>query len=369
MKKLFNKKRKGSLVVEATLVFPLVLITLLFIANILNICMINVCMQQALNNAAKKISQNSYLVYRLAGEDAYKEFIKSFNEVNVGYDGFSESVKNTNEKMDNFQSTMKGTIESVETLKHTFDGFELNKAISYIEKLNENINGEKGIRNSIKETLLSSKSLFESLIELGESGKTNINSIVIKLLADSVGGNITGAISEILFNSYVDDINMPNKRILEVNSYHSSFNSDGSFTLVINYLYENPFSFVNKKSFEYTLINREIRMMNAITIKPFIGRAGTSLKGKFNGEEVEEYVYIPGSAYNIVEQDDYISKYHIYRDCVSLRGENKQNNMRRVKLSEAKESDRLGGLCQICENRKKREQRVEEFDENLSIYD
>ena len=112
MYKIIKNKIRGSLTVEATLVLPMVIVTLLFLANILNICMVNLCMQQSLNNTAKKISQDSYLVYRVSGERNFVKFIDNLNDVDQSYETVEAAAKDTKSKFDNVQKNIKQTIDN-----------------------------------------------------------------------------------------------------------------------------------------------------------------------------------------------------------------------------------------------------------------
>ena len=337
---LFNKKNKGSLTVEAALVLPLVIMTLLFTVNILNICMVNTCVQQALNNTAKKVSQDAYLVYRFAGEENYANFLDFVNSSNDGYDKLSTKLDDSIKKFDEVSESAKTLLKSWDTTKHTFDGFTIFKAIEYGKKFIENI---KDLFDKAKGVIKSAQNLSSSIKELVKTGKENFKDIVIKLLLDEGGGFVGANISERLFNKYRTELNVPASRILNLNFFHSVLNRDGSFTFVISYLYENPFSFINQKSLEYSVINKEIRMTNAITIKPFVGKNGTSLinSDKFENDD-GSIVYITSTAYEIDESN---KKYHKDRNCRTL---SRSKDVVAVRLDEAKSSKKIDGACSVC---------------------
>ena len=275
MFKGINKKVKGSLTVEATLVFPLVIITLLFIANILNVCMVHTCMQQALNNTAKKISQDSYIIYRFSGEENYQNFINNLTDVNKGYDAFLAQAETTKNNFETAQDNSKEVINSFGDLSSSFSGSEgfFKKVIIFkdnICKLIDNLYNAK----------VSYEKLAYSIDDLVKSGKENIEAIVIKLLFDGGTGFVASNILEHVFNNYTKEMSVPASKIQNIKFISSSLNSDGSYTVVLDYEYKNPFSFVNSNSAEMksTLINRIIAMRNIITIKPFIGKNGTSFR-------------------------------------------------------------------------------------------
>lgn len=260
---------------EATLVFPLVIITLLFIANILNVCMVHTCMQQALNNTAKKISQDSYIIYRFSGEENYQNFINNLTDVNKGYSAFLSQAETTKNNFEIAQDNSKEVINSFGDLSSSFSGSEgfFKKVIIFkdnICKLIDNLYNAK----------VSYEKLANSIDDLVKSGKENIEAIVIKLLFDGGTGFVASNILEYVFNHYTEEMDVPASKIQNIRFISSSLNSDGSYTVVLDYEYNNPFSFVNSNSAEMksTLINRIISMRNIITIKPFIGKNGTSFR-------------------------------------------------------------------------------------------
>ena len=286
----FKKKKKGSLTVEATLVLPIVIITLLFIANILNICMVHVGMQQALNNTAKVVSQNSYILYRFAKEENYATFIEKLGEINEGYSAVESELKITKSGFSELEDSAANTVGSFAALGEPFTKKEettnlIDKAKKAIEKIQQFIQNLKRLGNNVNDTFNKFNNFTGELKKLGEVTAENGASVVKKLIADTVVGGTGGTVSYILFDNYRKNFGIPMSRISEFNILHSSFNSDGSVTLAVDYLYDNPFSFVNQKSLEYSVINRNIRMTNVVTIKPFIGKNGTSLKNKISKEK------------------------------------------------------------------------------------
>ena len=340
MLKIFSKKNRGSLTVEAALVLPLVIITLLFTVNLLNICMVNTCMQQALNNTAKKVSQDAYLVYRFAGEDNYASFINFVNSSNDGYDRLSSQLDETISKFNEVPTAVKTLLKSWDTTVHTFDGFTIFQVIEYGRKFIDNIKDLFASLNGVKDASIN---FAKSIVELVKTGRENFKDIIVKLLLDEGAGFAGANISERLFNKYRQELGVPASKISNLNFFHSRLNRDGSFTLVISYLYENPFSFVNQKSLEYSVINKEIRMTNAITIKPFVGKHGTSLIGSELFEDLNtDIVYITSTAYDLTEDN---KKYHKNRECRTL---SRSRDVVAVRLDEAKSSEKIDGPCSIC---------------------
>lgn len=330
---IFNRKIKGSLTIEATLILPLVIVTLLFIANILNICMVHVCMQQALNNTAKKISQDSYFVYRFAGEKNYNDFIKKLGSFNTGYDKFEKSATLTKDSFDKLEKAVNGTLKSFEKATNTFKDVDIISGMrAFPKNINEMMDSYDGTWNEFN-------SFITKINELKNDGVENFQSIVTKLLVDTGTGFVTSSISEYIFNKYTNELKVPASRIKDIIYLNSSLNDDGSITMFVNYLYINPFSFINTSSAEYKIINKTIRMSNIITIKPFVGKNNTSfiISNNENNNENENqienkiiYIYITKSG----------KRYHSKEIC------NNSHNTGIVTLEQAKE---LGMTpCGIC---------------------
>lgn len=316
--KLIKSKKRGSLTVEATLVFPLVIITLLFVANILNICMVHLCMQQALNNTAKKISQYSYLAYRIAGEKNFASVLDSLNNIDDAYSDFEGKATLAKDAVVEAQESLNISMESTANLLHTFDGFSVLKITDYCEKLSENIDKFTeswfGKKNEIENELPSDfstdgtigkfKNVQKSFSNLLESGKKNIKSIILKFLIKTGTGLVLTPIAENIFTSYTEKMAVPASRIKETSAFQSSFNpKTGSFTMVVTYKYVNPFSFINVKSMEYSVVNKNIRMANIITIKPFVGKNGTSLVTEVKDSDGENDENVATSS-EIKKQED-----------------------------------------------------------------
>lgn len=276
------KKFRGSLTVEATMVLPIVIITLLFIANILNICMVNLCIQQAMNNTAKKISQDIYIVYRFAGEKRYEKFINKLNSINQDYDSFEGSATETKDRFKTLQTSAQNTVDSLGIVLDTFKlnkdeegNFDFKAFAEELDKFPENVDK---LVDDWEQSKTDFKSFAEQFKDTSTKGKDNIASIVIKLLSDEATGATGTALTYFLFKDYATNkLKVPSSRITDLNFLHSSLNADGSFDLIITYRYINPFSFVNSESMEYSVINKTIRMTNAIKVRPFIGENGTSL--------------------------------------------------------------------------------------------
>ena len=276
-----KKKLRGSLTVEASLVFPLVIITLLFIANILNICMVHLCMQQALNNTAKKISQNSYMIYRFSSEMDYSEFINSLNDVN---DLNSENTF-TISKFDELQDSTIDSLKSLDTATHSFDGVSITNLFEKLKLFAKNVNN---LMLNFTKTINTFKDFTMNVNNLIEKGKNSIQDAVLDLMLDSGDSVTINSAYEYLFKKYIEELSVPASRIEDLKFYPVvySADNDGKYKLVVSYYYHNPFSlFVNNQSAEYSVINNKIKMINVVSIRPFIGKMGTSFRDIPEDEE------------------------------------------------------------------------------------
>lgn len=352
--KVFNmfyrirNKEKGSLTIEATIILPLVIMTLLFLANILNICMVNLCMQQALNNTAKKISQHSYIIYRIAGEKNYQEFINTLGSIDSGYDNFKSKGEEVVSNVDKLQTDVGNTIQSFNDVTTA-----LSVEGSFLEKLKNLGDKSKNLITSIKTTIDDAGVFVDSLGTLIESGKQNIKSITIRLLVDTSTGIAVSGVSKYIFDNYVTELSVPASKISEVSAFHSTLDPSGCFSMVVSYVYNNPFSFGNSQNASKSIFNKKIRMTNVVTIRPFIGNNGTSLvkdkteenkseagKTENNINEKQIEVYISERDYGKDENGKIKKKYHKVGDCRNLQYSQK------ISLEEAKKI--TGGPCSNC---------------------
>lgn len=272
MNQTLKRKVKGSLTVEATLVLPIVIITLLFIANILNICMVHLCMQQALNNVAKKTSQNSYIIYRFLGEEDYSSFINSLNSLSS--DKSSDGILPVT-KFNDAQNSTKATIKVFEKATHSFDGMALG---NFIEKISTFIKNIKDLIDNLKATKGVYEELAKSINDLVAHGKDDFQSAIISIMLDSGSNSRISSAFEYLFNNYKNELGVPASKIEELQFYPTKYDAtnSGTYKMLISYYYKNPFSFVNQKSLEYSVINKKIKMVNVITVRPFIGRTDST---------------------------------------------------------------------------------------------
>ena len=274
-------KKRGSLTVEASIVLPIVLITLLFFINFINVYLEHMCMQQALNNTAKKISQNAYLVYRFSGEEQYTEYINNINsqeyDDSVLIEKANTVIDGYNTVEDNFKTTIDSVSDFAESIKNiafssilTDFGAFWNSCMNVIGKTVE-------LFNNVVNTQKSTKLLIKYI---GDLGKKNSKYIILQTLYKELEGQANSMFVTHLFLKYTRDLKVSVKRLENVKLASTKLDDDknGTFKLLLTYTFKNPFSLLNSKSMEYSIINREIRMFHTATVSPFVGKSGTSLK-------------------------------------------------------------------------------------------
>lgn len=309
----FKKKEKGSLTVEATIVLPIVIVSLLFIINIINIYMVNACMQQALNNTGKTISHYSYLVYRIY-DDVYSDFLKNLSKQEKGVGALAgKTLKEidtyvvqkrsepdeVDEKIKKDVRDIKKSINvattSVASVSNAFKGiwtafdnydlFEKEPGLGKrLDKFKEStLKTGEGLVN----TLQSSFDLADKLVNFPANEAKNLRSLFWSILSNNVAGGVTDYIITNTYIDYVKMLNVPASRIKDLDAAQTQLNSDGSITMAVSYTYVNPFSFVNNNNLGFSPLNKEIKMFQSITIRPFVGKNGTSLpKKKASGTTV-----------------------------------------------------------------------------------
>lgn len=246
--------------------------------------MVHLLMQQALNNTAKVISQDSYIIYRFAKEENYEKLISNISAMNSEYEKFDDEMKITKTGFDELQTSAAKAVNSFFELGEPFKSKDeeenlFEKIAGIPDRISDFGNKLKQLKDNATSTVDKFNEFTGELKKLASVGNETGASVVKKLISDTLVGASGASISYMLFNKYRDRLGVPASKISEINILNSAVNSDGTFTIAVEYLYNNPFSFINKKSFEYSVINRKIRMTNVITIKPFIGKNGTSLVG------------------------------------------------------------------------------------------
>ena len=218
-------RKKGSLTVEATLVFPIYIMAILTIISLLNIYYTHAIVQQALNNTALQIAQCSYIVDKAGLIDTF--------------DWTNSSVK----EMETLKTTANETMEAVKNTMESFsDGFT-------IETMGNIIGNAQTLGDKVK-------TLSEQIKALE---KDDWVALVVNIVLDGSGDKL----AEVMVN--LDDMHLNRDNIIDVDFSMSKFyyNSNHDITLVVTYTYKNPFGI---KFFD------EVDILQTTTVHPWIGK-------------------------------------------------------------------------------------------------
>ena len=216
-------KQKGSLTVEATLAFPVYIMAILTIISLLNIYYTHAIVQQALNNTALQIAQCSYIVNKTGLIDTF--------------DWSNSSVR----KMDNLKTSANETMEAA---KNTMESFSRGFTIETMDDIlgNAQILGEK---------------VQELSGQIKELDENDLVALVVNIVLDGSGDKLT----EVMVNSYLDDMHLNRDNITNMSKFY--YNSNKDITLVMTYTYKNPFGM---KFFD------EVEILQTVTVHPWIGK-------------------------------------------------------------------------------------------------
>ena len=220
-------RQKGSLTVEATLVFPIYIMAILTIISLLNIYYTHAIVQQALNNTALQIAQCSYIVDKAGLIDTF--------------DWTNSSVK----KMDTLKTTANETMEAVKSTMESFSGGFT------IETMGNIIGNAQTLGDKVK-------ALSEQIKALE---KDDWVALVVNIVLDGSGDKLT----EVMVNCYLEDMHLNRDNIIDMDFSMSKFyyNSNHDITLVVTYTYKNPFVI---KFFD------EVDILQTTTVHPWIGK-------------------------------------------------------------------------------------------------
>ncbi len=291
-----SNKARGSLTVEATLILPFVFISWLTIINFLNVYFVHTCIQQALNNTAKRLSEYAYIGERITMSDGssvashmselYSLDEDTENKANHLVDDAGKIVDNGKKLKDNTTS-MWHTVQDVKgNLKDTtdlaFDGMMGNDASGLsagIDKITAN--GQELITNlqkldlsHIQSNIIQPAKEFKNAIK---DAYTTVKSITGDNLKDYFVRELTNTGSGLLVgtfvNMYIKDLNVQTmKNVSTLNYSQSRFfygDTNSTFALVVTYRYNNPF---NIKFFD------DIKMKQVATMNMWIGDMDTDLR-------------------------------------------------------------------------------------------
>ncbi len=140
-----EKKKKGVITVEATLVLPMYILAILFIINFLNIGYMQLVIQQGLNNAGQTFSQYCYAINMLIPFDATTLSEKTVENKVEDIKGKVVPIKDFFSALSEI-GTLVTNISSVEQLAPFLDknSTEENNPIKKLTKATEQIKKEYG---------------------------------------------------------------------------------------------------------------------------------------------------------------------------------------------------------------------------------
>ena len=224
------KNQKGSLTVEAVIVLPIVIISLLFIVNMMNIFYLQAAMQQALNSTAKILAQYSYVIDKAGYTDKAAEY-------------FTMSA-GTSAKSTQIQSSVDTLTTSASSALQTING---GLSIDNIGSVIGDLSSFSSSASTLAQTL-------------GSITGDDLVDFAMSELLNGASGFLVG----MLANSYLRDMQVNFDRLDNIDYTSSKFfyGSDKEISLVVTATYLNPFDF-----FGYS----EIELVRISTIRPWIG--------------------------------------------------------------------------------------------------
>lgn len=294
-----SHKSRGSLTVEATLILPFVFISWLTIINFLNVYLVHTCIQQALNNTAKRFSEYAYIGERITMSDgssvvSHLSDLYSLDEdtekkANSLADDADKILENGKKVKDNATSMWDTAQEIKGNLKDTtdaaFDGMMGDDASGLSSRIDAiTANGQTLITNlqkldlsHIQSNIIQPAKEFKNAIK---DAYTTVKSISGDNLKDYFERELLNAGSGLLVggfvNLYIKDLNVQvMKNVSTLNYTQSRFfygDTNSTFALIVTYTYRNPF---NIKFFD------DIKMKQVATMNMWIGDTDTDLRKLF----------------------------------------------------------------------------------------
>ena len=289
----YKKKNRGSLTVEATLVLPFVFISWLTIINFLNVYFVHTCIQQALNNTARRLSEYAYFIERTDIEgtlvEAFDQTEDTEKKATELKDNTEEAYNSGKELIDNGKSlydTIKESGNNIKSVKENTDAVFNGIAGGDVSGLSSNIDGitssgqalignlknlELGrIREQIIEPAKSFGNAVKATYEIAKTiNGDNIKDYFISQLANPAGGVLVG----LFVNMYIKDLNLESmKNVSSLDYVDSQFfmgDEQATFAIVVTYTYNNP---LNIKFF------KDIKMRQVATMNMWIGDESTDIR-------------------------------------------------------------------------------------------
>ena len=276
-----SHRSRGSLTVEATLILPFVFISWLTIINFLNVYFVHTCIQQALNNTAKRLSEYAYIGERITMSDG-NSVVSHMSEL---YSLDEDTEKKANSLVDDADKIVDNGKKLKDTTDLAFDGMMGDDASGLSSRIDEiTADGQTLITNlqkldlsHIQSNIIQPAKEFKNAIK---DAYTTVRSITGDNLKDYFERELINAGSGLLVgtfvNMYIEDLNVQTmKNVSTLNYSQSHFfygDTNSTFALVVTYKYRNPF---NIKFFD------DIKMKQVATMNMWIGDTDTDLRKLF----------------------------------------------------------------------------------------
>lgn len=224
-------KQKGSITLELCLIFPLYIVVIMFILNMMNVYYLHSVVQQGLNNAAKALAQYCYLVDKTGYLDTAS--------------GWFTMEADTSQRSIGLQSSIGEITDSAQSIMTVLnDGVTLNELL--------------GIKDEIGN--------FASALEAAANEVSQIKMDNIKdfIISEAANGG-TGLLAGVMVNAYINDMRLDLKGI-EIDYTNSKFlyGANKEITLVATYTYDRLFLL------DFG-IDDSVEVVQMATARPWIG--------------------------------------------------------------------------------------------------
>lgn len=229
------KKSAGVLTVEAALILPVFILTLLFIINFLNIFYLRLAIQQGMNHAANTLGEYCYVVDLAVGMDN----LTLDENTKAKEDTISDDINDMFEAAQGTLEIMNGSL-SLETLPQLVD-----KAVAFAESV-----------GSMCTTL---------------SGVTADDLVNFALAAAVEEGG--GTLVEYMVDDYLDEMKV-NRNLIKGDidfKLRIDKGNGNNLVLVATYQYSDPM---------FSLFVNEINMCQAVVVHPWIGGETPGIRQK-----------------------------------------------------------------------------------------
>lgn len=231
------KKERGSMTVEATIIMPLYILLLMFLANFMNIFYLHQTVQYGLNNAGSVLAQYCYAVDKTIGMD---KFVVS---------------EDTQGKFSDIGAAMEQFNTSAQKAMGSFDG-----GIT-LDKLGELIDNGKAFASA-------SGNLAGKLRSV--SGD-DLVSYLLTTAGEAGGGMIVKAMVE----DFLDQMKV-NRNLLSGDIQYALYVDNSNYDLILkaSYCYNDPI---------FSIFTDGFAVEQQVVVHPWIGGSTPGLRGKLVG--------------------------------------------------------------------------------------